>query len=316
MLKHPRRLLGLKAIVAYIIVALVFLDKVVGTVSNVDFVLTASGNSRLVSLWNFFASPLGNLIAIVVTGIWLTLLVVWPSSKPEDGLAVSAAGEADALDTSEPSEQLELLEREKAALEKARDYSNQVVEDLRKRVARADEQAALHYSRAEISRSEREAHNWLYEIAKNDREKIRELVVVENCKPTNFNMECNDAPFIEFSFQVFNASVYPVIINPEVKGRISYREANYPLSGDLRLEESEPFTIEHGQRVIFKLRQVLIPHECELIRRFTKEHPREPYYTMVNTEKVAIPCVVDLQNGRREAFTMRFPSTANLPLCL
>jgi len=50
MRKHPRRLLGVKAIFAYIVVVLIILDKVVGTASNVDFVLTASGNSRLVGL--------------------------------------------------------------------------------------------------------------------------------------------------------------------------------------------------------------------------------------------------------------------------
>lgn len=78
-----RRLTSWKAIVAYVVLILVFVNAAVGTASNIDFVLTASGNSRLVTLWKFFATPKGNLLAVILAVAWITILVFWPERKAE-----------------------------------------------------------------------------------------------------------------------------------------------------------------------------------------------------------------------------------------
>jgi hypothetical protein len=103
MRKSARRLLSLKAMVAYAILFLVFLNNFVGTVANVDFVVTASGNSRLVLIWNVLASPKGNLLAIVAVGIWLTVLVLWPEKASED----SIVPEGSSAETNKPQEYLD-----------------------------------------------------------------------------------------------------------------------------------------------------------------------------------------------------------------
>jgi hypothetical protein len=88
MRKSARRLLSVKAMVGYAILILVFLNNFIGTMANVDFVLTATGNSRLVLIWKFLASPNGNLLAIAAVGIWLTVLILWPE-KADKGSIVS-----------------------------------------------------------------------------------------------------------------------------------------------------------------------------------------------------------------------------------
>lgn len=72
------RLTSWKAALAYLVLIVVVLNQFIGTVSNIDFVLTASGNSRLVRLWHFFATPTGNLIAVILSVFWITVLAFWP----------------------------------------------------------------------------------------------------------------------------------------------------------------------------------------------------------------------------------------------
>jgi hypothetical protein len=83
-----RRLLSTKAILAYLVLALIALNQFVGAVANIDFVITAQGNSRLVSLWNFFATPKGNLLAILLVAVYITILILWPQAKTNKAVTV------------------------------------------------------------------------------------------------------------------------------------------------------------------------------------------------------------------------------------
>lgn len=76
-----RRLTSVQAIIAYVIVVLVILNNAVGTIANIDFVLTARGNSRLVALWNFFTTPKGNFVAVILVALWVTGLLLWPDKS-------------------------------------------------------------------------------------------------------------------------------------------------------------------------------------------------------------------------------------------
>jgi hypothetical protein len=51
--------------------------------SNIDFYISASGNPRMVAIWNFFATPSGNIILIVCGFLLLAYLVVKPEAEED-----------------------------------------------------------------------------------------------------------------------------------------------------------------------------------------------------------------------------------------
>jgi hypothetical protein len=155
---------------------------------------------------------------------------------------------------------------------------------------------------------------WLHDIAANDKRRVEQLVFVESCEPKKFNLERDDAPFIEWWITVFNASVYTVHVQDGVTGRITYRESEYPLSGDLRILENDAKTLEHTQREVFKLRQWINQTECDLIRKLTKEHPEQPYYTEVDLRRVQIGFTVEFSDGSTQNFRLKLPVKSRLPL--
>lgn len=99
-----RRLTSWKAIIGYIIVLLVILNSTVGAIANIDFAITASGNPRLVALWNFFASPKGNLVAILCVAIWITILVLWPEKNAAATVAKESSEKANTEQEEKPAQ--------------------------------------------------------------------------------------------------------------------------------------------------------------------------------------------------------------------
>jgi hypothetical protein len=81
MQNKTRRLLSPRAIGGYIILAFVVINQGISLLSNVDFVIVAQGNPRLVAVWNFLASPVGNLLAVFLVAIYLTVLVKLPENS-------------------------------------------------------------------------------------------------------------------------------------------------------------------------------------------------------------------------------------------
>jgi hypothetical protein len=83
MSKKLRRLLSKRAIVGYFLFLAVILNQGIGLMSNVDFVLVAPDNPRLLQFWTFLVSPKGNLVAILLAIVYLTGLAFWPEKESE-----------------------------------------------------------------------------------------------------------------------------------------------------------------------------------------------------------------------------------------
>jgi len=77
-----KRLTGLKSAPGWLLVVS-FIWRLVGNISNVDFVVTASGNSRLTAIWNFVQTPLGNVLLAIIGFGWLITLVYLPKGESD-----------------------------------------------------------------------------------------------------------------------------------------------------------------------------------------------------------------------------------------
>lgn len=77
-----RRLKGAGAIIALLLI-LKSLIQFIGTVSNFDFALSASGNPRMVAIWNFLNTPSGNMLLFLVGVLWLSYLIIRPDKTIE-----------------------------------------------------------------------------------------------------------------------------------------------------------------------------------------------------------------------------------------
>ena len=78
-----RRLKSILAVPGFIFGVLLPLFKWLGYISDIDFVLSAGGNPRIVAVWNWLTTPTGNLV-LMLTGLsWLALLVWWPSKSSD-----------------------------------------------------------------------------------------------------------------------------------------------------------------------------------------------------------------------------------------
>lgn len=50
-------------------------------IADLDFYISAAGNPRMVAVWNFFATPSGNIILIVLGVVWIAYLVARPDNS-------------------------------------------------------------------------------------------------------------------------------------------------------------------------------------------------------------------------------------------
>src|SRR5687768_15840701 len=69
-------LITLKPILQYIF-------DVINAVSNLDFAISARGNPRMIAIWNFLVSPLGNLFFSALGFAWLTFFAWRQSNKSQ-----------------------------------------------------------------------------------------------------------------------------------------------------------------------------------------------------------------------------------------
>lgn len=59
----------------------VTVNRIVGTVSNVDFVVSARGNSRMAAIWNWLITPAGNTTLLLVALLCIAAFLFWPKSE-------------------------------------------------------------------------------------------------------------------------------------------------------------------------------------------------------------------------------------------
>jgi len=77
---HPqwKRLLRIGSAPGWIGV-IVFICRIIGRASNIDFTLPPIWISRLIALWNFMQTPDGNVVLAIAGTAWLIGLVFWPN---------------------------------------------------------------------------------------------------------------------------------------------------------------------------------------------------------------------------------------------
>lgn len=75
-----KRLKSLGAFIAFLFI-LKPVSQIIGAVSNIDFAISASGNPRMVAVWNFLNTPLGNMAFLGVGLLWLGYLIVRPANE-------------------------------------------------------------------------------------------------------------------------------------------------------------------------------------------------------------------------------------------
>jgi hypothetical protein len=73
---------------------------------------------------------------------------------------------------------------------------------------------------------------WLHEIAETDRKEINSMVRVLEILRKDYNYK-SATPFIEFSIQIFNGSIYPISIEHKVSGFIAYGKRR--LTGEIAM---------------------------------------------------------------------------------
>lgn len=117
-------------------------------------------------------------------------------------------------------------------------------------------------------------YKWLYEIAEADAGQIHYLIPVEHCT-NNLDYLSDDEPYIEFTFTIFNGSVYTVSIEDEVKGKIAFCTPvpNRATVSNFNLLSKEIEIVKdlkelaHGKRDRFRIRQHLKKREAEDIKK-------------------------------------------------
>lgn len=101
----------------------------------------------------------------------------------------------------------------------------------------------------------------LHANADHDQNHINEAVSVESCLP-----RCSlqpPSPYIDFTFTVFNGSVYRVSVSNPVEGNILFRD--HPLSGRVQIERNAVNNLERHAKATFCIRQWLSIEEAEMI---------------------------------------------------
>src|SRR2546423_15321141 len=84
--KKLNRLKKAPAIIGWILI-LKPLVQILRSVSNIDFYISAAGNPRMIAIWNFFATPSGNIVLIVAGLLWIAYLVARPEESAIETLS-------------------------------------------------------------------------------------------------------------------------------------------------------------------------------------------------------------------------------------
>jgi hypothetical protein len=105
------------------------------------------------------------------------------------------------------------------------------------------------------------AYRDFHRFADNDRDHIDTAVFVESCQPRYVLKP--PSPYIDFTFMVFNGSVYRVSVSNPIEGNILFRD--HPLSGRVQIERNEVNNLERHARAKFCVRQWLSTEEAAMI---------------------------------------------------
>lgn len=116
------------------------------------------------------------------------------------------------------NERIGELEREKAALEKARENAGNLYERARQDIVTKDIQISSRDSELETLKSK---YGWLHQQAEQDKRSIGKYVYIIFSKVKYDGLDEID-PHIEIFFNIINASVYDIVIDKEIQNGAVY----------------------------------------------------------------------------------------------
>jgi len=205
----------------------------INAVSNLDFALSARGNPRMIAIWNFLNSPLGNICFSAVGLLWL-LYFGWRWSKTAERPApkfVEASGTADNSPetriknlTAQHESEVNALREEMASLREQHDDEM----DGRRR---AFEALRVKHDTLQERVEGWEKFTWLVAVAETQAEHIDQYVILDRIERGDIQLN-EGVPFVKFGVWIANNSLFAVTLELESGGYVVFREQRlgYPVS--------------------------------------------------------------------------------------
>jgi hypothetical protein len=170
------------------------------------------------------------------------------------------------------NERIEELEREKTALEKARDYASNLYERARKEIETKDIQISSRDSELETLKSK---YGWLHEQAERDKRGISKYVYIIFSKVKYEGLD-EIEPHIEIFFNIINASVYSIIIDKDIKGGAVYFNSTELNPKQAKIDGSlHPISRGENEKRFLVIKQWVSP---ELAKRIKNPQPNDELY--------------------------------------
>lgn len=147
------------------------------------------------------------------------------STEGVQSIAPTASGKSTFMSPAAHIEELvgrvKELERENAALEKARENASNLYEEASKKIERLQNDVDILQSSNASRISELEQLSWLRGLAQNERANFNGYVYIIFSKVKYEGLDKIE-PYIEIFFDIINASVYPIIIDKNIEDGAVY----------------------------------------------------------------------------------------------
>lgn len=117
---------------------------------------------------------------------------------------------------------------------------------------------------------------WLHNIAESEKNNLRGAVLVTDCE-INYRLS-NQVKTIEFTFYIFNGSVYTITIDSLIEGEVGFRKE--PLSGSAKMVGAPPRNIPQKSIEKFTICQWVNPEEAASI--INADSPNADYFYFNN----------------------------------
>ncbi len=240
-----RRFLKWCAVLSVALPTLNAVLKVIGQISNIDFVITARGNSRLVTAWNYLMTPVGNVFLFACGLLYLFYLSKYvpkttaasqeaetPSVKSTPNGQTVVTTDERAIQTEELNESIEKLEEQKRNLEQR--WNEHVFQN-----------------------------RWLFALAETQAKSVNSYVSFDQCIVRDMKLD-DPIPSLIFGLHFTNHSIYSITIELEQGEGVLFMERRlntYPIV----VHENKLIDVPCGQQGYIYLEQPLRREEAEYI---------------------------------------------------
>lgn len=219
---------------------------VLGVNTVISSIIAYSAHSNAVPLYLALIYGVGVFFVVAVSVYVIGLLVNMFRHPIEAGI------ETPTLRQSEKDE----LEKQVKELKESNFQLQEKKEEQKDRIV-------LRESERDALQSKIDAHKWLYEIAEYDKNDLSVLVQVQSVV-WNPHYLSERLPYTEFTFTIFNGSVYEVSVDKDINGYVTFAEQR--LSGNIRLAEKTAKTFPHGATRRLRIYYPLSKEDVALIQ--------------------------------------------------